>query len=474
MTAGTSAAPGAGADGGPGGARAAELDVAVVGAGIAGLSVAAELRRAGRSVRVFEALDRVGGRMRTLRRAGFSIDEGAEQISARGYRATWQLLRRLGVRPPEVPTIGRSVGVWRGGRAHPGVGSPRAMLTGAGLSRRARLDLARFLAWTARHERELDPDRPERGPLGALTVTEFARRYHPELLSGLLQPLTGAFFGWDPARSCAAPAVGLLREVGPVSAWRTYRGGMDLLARRLAAGLDVVTGAPVRRVVADGEVAQLEVGDRTLTARAVVLAVPAPVAAQLHTEAPPEERAFLDACSFSPMLKVSCALRRPLTPRGGRSLYVLLTPEAEEDTLAGIVLDHAKHPGRVPAGRGLVSLIASPRQLPALLAAPRDEVVERLTGAGERFLPGLRAARVDAWVHAFPHGLPEATPAALRRRGAFHGRPLGPVEYAGDWVLLRPASEGAVRSAALAAARVLARLGEDAPERPPLIPSTHF
>ncbi|GAA3863877.1 protoporphyrinogen/coproporphyrinogen oxidase [Streptomyces sedi] len=444
----------------------AELDVAVVGAGIAGLSVAAELRRAGRSVRVFESLDRVGGRMRTLRRAGFTVDEGAEQISAHGYRATWQLVRRLGLRPPEVPVIGRAVGVWRGGRAHPGVGSPLAPLTGAGLSPRARLDLVRFLAWAARHSRELDPDRPEHGPLGALTVTEFARRYHPELHSHLFQPLTGAFFGWDPDRSCAAPAVGLLREVGPVSAWRTYRGGMDLVARRLAAGLDVTTGTPVRRVAVDGELARLEVGERSWTARAVVLAVPAPVAARLHANPRAEERAFLQACTFSPMLKVSCALSRPLTPRGGRSLYALLTPRVEEETLAGLVLDHAKHPGRVPPGRGLVSLIASPRQLPALLEAPPQEAVERLTEAGERFLPGLRAARTDAWVHAFPHGLPEATPTALRRRGAFHQRPPGPVEYAGDWVLLRPASEGAVRSAALAAARVLARLDGAPPPVP--------
>ncbi|MDT0266546.1 NAD(P)/FAD-dependent oxidoreductase [Streptomyces sp. DSM 44915] len=439
-------------------ARGAELDVAVVGAGIAGLSAAAELRRAGHTVRVFEAADRVGGRMRSLRRAGFTVDEGAEQISTQGYRATWQLLRRLGVRPPEVPRIGRGVGVWRGGRAHPGVGSPRAQLTGAGLSPRARLDLTRFLVWTARQGAALDADRPERGPLGARTLAEFAGQYHPELHDYLFQPLTGAFFGWDPAESCAGPAVSLLREVGPVSAWRTYRNGMDMVARRLAAGLDVVCDSQVREVTVDGDVARLTVGERTLTARAVVLAVPAPVAARLRPDAPEVERSFLAACDFTPMLKVSCPLERPLAPPGGDSLYVLLTPRVEEDTLAGIVLDHAKHPGRVPPGRGLVSLIASPHQLPELLTAPRAEVIDLLTRAAERYLPGLNATRTNAWVHAFEHGLPAATPAALARRGAFHDRPLGPVEYAGDWVLLRPASEGAVRSAALAAARVLARL----------------
>ncbi|WP_202442557.1 FAD-dependent oxidoreductase, partial [Streptomyces sp. SID6137] len=50
-----------------------ELDVAVVGAGIAGLTAAHELRRAGLSVRVYERLPDVGGRMRSLRHQGWTI-----------------------------------------------------------------------------------------------------------------------------------------------------------------------------------------------------------------------------------------------------------------------------------------------------------------------------------------------------------------------------------------------------------------
>ena len=96
-----------------------DVDVAVVGAGVAGLTAAGELQRAGLDVRVFEAGQQVGGRMASARHDGWTIDTGAEQISPSGYRATWELLRRLGVSDEQVPRIGRPLAVWRDGAAHP-------------------------------------------------------------------------------------------------------------------------------------------------------------------------------------------------------------------------------------------------------------------------------------------------------------------------------------------------------------------
>jgi oxygen-dependent protoporphyrinogen oxidase len=435
-----------------------DLDVAVVGAGMAGLTTAHELRRAGLEVRVFEERKHVGGRMHSFRQDGYTIDEGAEQISEQGYRATWELLARLGVPQNDVPRIGKSVGVWRDGRAHPGVADLSAVLTGAGLSPRARFDLARLLAWTGAHRREFDADHPERTPAGASTVREFARRYHRDVHDYLLQPVAGSFFGWDTARSAAAPMLSLLLSVGPAAGWRTYRDGMDLLARRLAEGLDVVTGSAVHEVVTEEGFVRLRIGRDDVTARSVVLCVPAPIAARLHVNAPADERPFLSACTFTPTLKVSCLLDRPLAPPSRKPLYVLLTPDAEDDVLSAIIVDHAKHPGRAPAGKGLLTLMADARGIPELLTAPKRQTADRLVRAATRYVPGLETAAGRHFVHAFTHGLPEATPDALRRRARFMARAARPVEYAGDWVMLRPASEGAVRSGALAASRVLSRL----------------
>ncbi|MER6335093.1 FAD-dependent oxidoreductase [Streptomyces sp. NPDC001034] len=449
-----------------------ELDVAVVGAGIAGLTAAHELRRAGLSVRVYERLPHVGGRMRSLRHEGWTVDTGAEQVASRGYRATWELLRRLGVTAADVPRVGGGVAVWRGGRARPGVGEGRAVLTGAGLSARARLDLVAFSAWAGRRRAGFDGDHPDRTPLGATTVREATDRYHRDLHDYLFQPVAGCFFGWDTTRSAAAPLVSLLLEAGSPTGWHTYREGMDFLARRLADGTEVVTGRAVREVIDEGGHAILRFEDGEVRARAAVLAVPAPVAAALRPDVAADERPFLTACTFTPMMKVSCLLDRPLAPPARRPVHILLTPAAEEEVLSGIVVDHAKDPGRAPAGHGLITLVAGPRRVPELLDADPEEAADLLVDAAERYVPGIGAARRHHFTHTFRHGLPEATPTALAERARFLDRPARAVEYAGDWLMLRPASEGAVRSGALAASRVLSGLGRPRPAGPDRLEET--
>ncbi|MCG6498394.1 NAD(P)/FAD-dependent oxidoreductase [Kitasatospora sp. A2-31] len=70
------------------------VDVVVVGAGVAGLACALDLAAAGRRVRLLEASDGVGGRMRTDRVDGFRLDRGF-QVFNTGYP---QVRRRLDLR----------------------------------------------------------------------------------------------------------------------------------------------------------------------------------------------------------------------------------------------------------------------------------------------------------------------------------------------------------------------------------------
>ena len=206
-----------------------------------------------------------------------------------------------------------------------------------------------------------------------------------------------------------------------------------------------------------GAGARLSVGGDVVTARQVLLCVPAPVAAEIHADPPAAEAEFLTRCTFSSAIKVSFLLEDPVELPG--KPYLLITPRAQEEQLAGILFDHLKTPGRVPAGRGLVTAVVNADSTPQLLDAPDEEVISRVTRAVQRYVPISGPARV----HRHRHALPECTPDALAALPGFRERELGPVDYAGDWVELRPYSEGAVRTAALAASRTLSRLGSPIP-----------
>jgi monoamine oxidase len=73
------------------------LDVIVVGAGISGLCAARRLHEAGRSVRVLEARDRVGGRTLSTDFAGARVDLGGQWIGP-GQRRVAALANDLGLR----------------------------------------------------------------------------------------------------------------------------------------------------------------------------------------------------------------------------------------------------------------------------------------------------------------------------------------------------------------------------------------
>ncbi len=75
-----------------------QADVLVIGAGAAGLAAAAELARAGRSVLIVEARDRIGGRCDTRRLPGIAVpvELGAEFIHGRP-QATYSLMEKAGV-----------------------------------------------------------------------------------------------------------------------------------------------------------------------------------------------------------------------------------------------------------------------------------------------------------------------------------------------------------------------------------------
>ncbi|MFO0442069.1 MAG: NAD(P)/FAD-dependent oxidoreductase [Betaproteobacteria bacterium] len=91
--------------------------IAVIGAGIAGISCARQLRDAGHAVRVFDKSRGIGGRMATRRGESGTFDHGAQYFTARELRFR-ALVEALGASGVVAPYRGRIVH-WSGGSVTP-------------------------------------------------------------------------------------------------------------------------------------------------------------------------------------------------------------------------------------------------------------------------------------------------------------------------------------------------------------------
>ena len=72
--------------------------VAIVGAGITGLTAAFRLHQQGYRVTVFERTSRTGGSVQTIREAGYLIESGPNSLQY-GAPELKQLIRDLGLEP---------------------------------------------------------------------------------------------------------------------------------------------------------------------------------------------------------------------------------------------------------------------------------------------------------------------------------------------------------------------------------------
>jgi protoporphyrinogen oxidase len=371
-----------------------EADVLIVGAGLAGLAAALRITEAGRSVRVLEASDAPGGRMRSDLVDGFTVDRGFQVLNT-----AYPELQRIGI-PGGLDL--RSF--LRGALLHDASGrhlvaDPRqapsaaiGLLTASLGSAADRAKLAAYLAQVAlspaallrgAHDIELRESLRRHGVTGD-PVEHFLR---PFLQGVLLERdlTTSSRFAAFVLRTFARGAVGV-----PAT-------GMGALPAALAARLPHGTIEYGARIgaVRPGEVDV--VGGVTLRAEAVVVAADPVTAAALLGRRRPVMHA---------VTTVWHAVAAPPTRKAVIALDTQGGPVANS-----VVMTNAA-PGYSPDRRALIaSSVLGPEPLPdAVLRA----ALARLWGVGTAMWEEVAVTRVPEALPALPGGSPLRRPVRLR------------------------------------------------------------
>lgn len=380
----------------------AELDAVVVGAGLAGLSAAVHLQRAGRSVRVLEASDGVGGRVRTDRVEGFHLDRGFQVL----LTAYPEARRQLDFADLHLRSFDPGAAVWTGDRLHR-VGDPTrrpALLPGSVAAPLGTpVDKAR-LARLLLRARTGDVPSMLRGEDVATLHSLRAEGFSDTMIERFLRPLFGGIqldpgLGasrrmFDAVMHClasgesAVPAGGMQRIPDQLAA-RLRPGAVELGRRVASVGPGTVT-------LADGEVVE---------ARDVVVATEGPAAADLLGLRVVGSRRVACVWFAAPQPPIRDRLIVLDGADSGPALNVaVMTNVAPEYSSDGTALVAAACPGAAPDD-------------PAALA---ESVARQLRGWWGPQVDLWRVLRTDV-IH---HGQPDSSPPFRPRRRVALGEGL--------------------------------------------------
>ena len=219
------------------------IDLAIVGAGAAGIAAEREARARGIQAVIFEASERVGGRTRTIAWEGRALDLGATWLHSADRNPLVPLAEQLGVAIDRAPTP------WRNQFQNLGYSNEEQAESWAaveGFAERLRAGPSEDRASNA-----LDPANP---------------------WNGFLEALNGYLNGTSLAKTSAEDFIAYWDGSDSIN-WRLPRGYGALLAG-IADGLDIRTGQAVRRVDWSSGDVRLTLADGVVEARRAIIAVP--------------------------------------------------------------------------------------------------------------------------------------------------------------------------------------------------------
>jgi monoamine oxidase len=415
-----------------------EVDVVVVGAGFAGLVAARQLERAGKSVVVIEARDRVGGRTFTETHHDTWIDLGGQWIGP-GQDRVAALADEFAFETYPQPTAGDDVVLDGKALRVPDVS---AAFTQDELVSYIEL-VGAFEQICATVPVDEPWGAPEAADLDARTLGEWVRAQQvPERVGALFELGVQAVFAASSNQFSLLYAAHYTQAAGGWSSLTDTEGGAQQdrlvggvapLAEALAAELGdaVRLATPVRRIITDKEGAVVEADDAAWIARRVVVAVPPALAARID---------------FDPPLP---AVRDQLTqrmPQGSVVKFHVLydTPFWGDDGLSGSVLALGEpvgvtFDGTPPAGTpGIITgFFEGPHAVAAGHLGPterRDIVVSVLVRAlGEQAATPLDYIDLDWSAEPFTRGCYGAhlPPGVLTAYGPALREPVGRIHWAG-------------------------------------------
>lgn len=408
--------------------------VAIIGGGVTGLTAAFRLRRAGIPVTLFEAGDRTGGVIRSVRREGFLAECGPNTILETSPKIS-QLVRDAGIEARRLDPAPGSEARYLVRRKRPvGMpGSPLGFATTPLFSPRAKLAVLG------------EPFVPPRRGGAEESVAEFVvRRLGREFLDHAVDAMVAGVYAGDPERLSvreAFPKLAALEQdygsliKGQVFGGRARRNSgetakdrapkfsfdeglqvlPDTLRSLLGDAVQLNTAVTALRRTADGWVLESVAGGVPIRSEhsAVIHAGTAHGLATLQltiTSSAVRSEQAVDLTPFSairhpPVASVVLGFRREDVTFPCRGFGVLV-PRVEGFRILGTIFSSSLFPNRAPEGHLTLTTYVGGERHPGLASLPPEDLFE-ITRQDLAVLLGVSGAPVFRHSAVYPRAIPQ-------------------------------------------------------------------
>jgi len=425
----------------------------VIGAGIAGLTAAYQLEKAGCDVLVLEANAYAGGRMFTIDWQGFRVDGGAKFVTT-SDRSLLNMVREVGLEDQLVkPKEGLTITIYRDGKMHSAnFLSIPSYFAWSGVSVKARLAMLKLIPHFLRLGRIENPYHLERasGADDDVTYEQFFKsQINEEMFEYWAIPMFEtmcAYTGEHVSRKAFLALMASYLNADSV----TFKDGIGALPEKLASLLNVELNARVTTIEPYKDKSGAKVtyttgrGTRTTSADSVIVAVPGNQVLPLFDDPRPAWMRFFPKVEYSTgALQYHICKTEYQPPRKGTFI-----PRALKLPINSVAFEQYKD------GRWL--MLTDPSVYVFKLEEKQDILVERAIEVMTRIFPELKGTFVDHHIFRWRNKVPAFRPGYLQALSDFWTEPQeGPIYFCGDY-FAGPSTGGALYSGKECAERVLA------------------
>jgi len=432
--------------------------VAIIGSGIAGMTTAYMLKKAGIEVTVFEANDHVGGRTSTDIYKDHKIDYGAQFIS-QSYETLIPLIKDLGLanqltevspygaviknKTPHVIKHYSSMSLLFSGILKFGEWFSDGWTASGIRSNISNLPLNDYSAWT-KYDNEN-------------AVDWLSKNFSKSFVDYLIEPeISGLYFQqlentskamilWNMAHAFSQGTIMALKD------------GIDSIPKAIASKVNVKLNSRVQEVKIRNDSVEVIANSENFEANRVIIATTAPIAKKIYSQAKPNEKLVLKS-TYSSTITLTVFSENKLPNNNSlANVYGLLIPAAEREAISSITIEANKN--KQKHNLQAYNIMLDGEAAIGLLQKSDSEISSILIKEAKRYLPNLlekiKFQKVYRWKEAIPHSFIGRSHNIANYRNSWTKDQK--VVLAGDFLSV-PCTDGAAESGVWAANKVIESL----------------